>query len=168
MIVIRFTQQPPAIDFNGPDRLKDRPDAAHLQCCGIEGTLHLDTSPHQFGADVFQKLRILFQRKNVGKLQANDAARAFAAGLHTGPAVANDGDVLAQFLQDSDVASLEAFAERRQDHNRDYAPDDSEHRQETADLVGLQVLPDLRQDDHGSWGITSSGNLRIVSTLYFL
>src|SRR5882762_5101280 len=46
--------------------------------------------------------------------------------------------------------------------------DDSEHRQETADLVGLQVLPDLRQDDHGSWGITSSGNLRIVSTLYFL
>jgi len=43
------------------------------------------------------------------------------------------------------VAAAETFAGRRQDDDRDHSPQDAEHRQEAAQLVGAQVLQRLNE-----------------------
>ena len=58
------------------------------------------------------------------------------------------------------VAAPEALAGRRQDDDRDHAPQDAEHRQEAAQLVGAQVLE--RPDEGFAHGVTrlSDGELQ--------
>ena len=50
------------------------------------------------------------------------------------------------------VALLKAGAERREQHDRDHAPYDAEHRQEAAQLVRHQIGPGLsKQFAHKPW-----------------
>src|SRR5262249_33578481 len=97
----------------------------------------------------------------------NQAAGTFTTGLFTGTAIADDKNVFTELPKNSTVAALESFAESREDHDRNHAPRDAEHREKASYLVRLQILPDLRKDDHGC-GFSRSGKLRIVSTLNFL
>src|SRR5262245_6066585 len=74
---------------------------------------------------------------------ADFAAGALAARLHARPPAPDDADVLAQLEENFVVAAAETFAGRREDDNRDHAPQDAEHGQHAAHLVGAQVLKRL-------------------------
>src|SRR5262249_39790916 len=142
-VVVDLRKQTPAIDFDGPDLLKHRPHSTHLQCCGVVCALDRYTTSHDFRTLVFQQLRMGLQRNEIGHIETHHAACTLAARLLTGSSIADDQNVRAEFAQNPVVTALKAFAERRQDDDRDHTPHDSEHGEEASDLVGLQVLPDL-------------------------
>ena len=93
-----------------------------------------DATSRGFGGD----------RPRVVEREDDSTARAFAAGLQAGAAAPDDADVLAELEQDFVVAPAKAFAGRRQDDDRDHAPQDPEHRQEAAQLVGAKILEGLK------------------------
>src|SRR5207237_7017343 len=95
------------------------------------------------------------------------AAGALAAGLQAGAAAPDDPDVLAELAQHLVVAAAETLARRRQHDDRDHPPEDAEHREAAAQLVGAQILQ--RLDERFShratrlgFGIRDSGLERFV------
>src|SRR4030095_16386624 len=142
--------QASAIDLDRSNFLIDRPDPAHLKARGVERTLHAKIAFHDFGSDVLQQFRISLQGEHVFEFDANGTPCPLAAGLHAGAAVANDEDVAAEFPENRLVASLETFAKRGQDDNRNYSPHDAEHREEAPHLVVPQFVQHLRKNVHAS------------------
>jgi hypothetical protein len=57
-----------------------------------------------------------------------------------------DADVLAELLEHRRVAALKALTGGREHDHRHDTPEDAEHRQEAAQLVGAQILEDLDED----------------------
>src|SRR6516165_7319165 len=104
---------------------------------------------------------MLLQGKDVVDIQPYQTARAFTTDLLTRAPVADDENVLPEFAQDNVVPACESFSDCRKNHDRDDSPRDSKHREKTSHLVGFQVFPNLRQNDHS---FSNSGNFRIVST----
>ena len=100
----------------------------------------------QLGADDGDHVGLARQRARVVNGQQHTASGAFAARLHRRPAAPDDDDVPAELLEDVLVAAPEAFARRREDDDRDHAPEDPEHGEEAAQLVGAQVRDDLCKD----------------------
>ena len=99
--------------------------------------------PFELGADDGNHRRVGGQRPGIVERQDDLAAGAFAAGLQAGAAAPDDGDVPAEFEQDLVVAAAEPFAGRGEHDNRNHPPEDPEHRQDAAQLVGAQVLERL-------------------------
>jgi hypothetical protein len=95
------------------------------------------------GADDANHARLVLQRPNVVYGQKNPASGALAAHLQRRAAAPDDGDVAAQLFEDVRIAAAESLAGCRQNHDRDHAPQNPEHRQEAAQLVGAEVLKDL-------------------------
>src|SRR5205085_10928042 len=122
---------------------------------------------HDLRRHMFQQLRMFLKREHVADIDPDQAAGTFTTRLFTRAAISNDENVLAEFAQDSVVTALKTLTHCGENDNGDHAPRDAKHREETPDFVRLQILPDLRQDDH-CCGFSRSGNVRIVSTLYFL
>ena len=97
----------------------------------------------ELGADDGDHRRFGGNRARIVERQEDLAAGPLAAGLHAGAAAPDDADVLAELEQHLVVAAPEAFAGRREHDDRDHAPQDAEHREEAAQLVGAQVLDGL-------------------------
>ena len=131
------------LELDRADVLVLRLDAGDARGRGVVGALHLDAAALELGADDGDHRRLGGDRARVVERQEDLAAGALAAGLQAGAAAPDDADVLAELEQHLLVAAPESFAGRRQDDDRDHPPEDAEHREEAAQLVGAQVLERL-------------------------
>ena len=131
---------------------------------GVVRALDLHGAALDLGADHGDHRRLGGNRAGVVERQPDLPAGALAAGLHAGAAAPDDADVLAELAQHLVVAAPEPFAGGREDDDGDHAPQDAEHRQEAAQLVGAQVLEGL--DDgftHGWYRLGSSDGRTTLS-----
>src|SRR4029079_6272335 len=110
---------------------------------GIKSAFHPYTAAHDLRRDMFDELGVRLQCENIADIDQDQSARSLAAGLQAGSAVTDDQNVLAQFAQNSVIASLKAFAEGGENDDGNDAPNDSKHRQEAAHLVRFEIFPDL-------------------------
>src|SRR5262249_18902905 len=141
--VVLLIDQTSAINLDGPDVLMNGPYSAHLRGTGVESALGAHPPAHQFRRDVLEQFLFFLEGVNVVDVQADEFAGPLAAGLRAGAPVADNDDVFAELLQHVHIALLKASAQRGEQHDRDHAPDDAEHRQEAAQLVRHQVGPGL-------------------------
>src|SRR5262249_42862066 len=130
-------------ELDRADVLVLRLDAADLRARGVIGAFHLDAAARQLGADHFDHRRLRRNRARIVEREGDLTAGPLAAGLHARPAAPDDPDVLAELAEHLVVAAAEALAGRRQDDDRDHAPQDPEHRQEAAQLVRAKILEGL-------------------------
>ena len=128
------------LELDGADVLILRLDAGDARRRGVVGALHPDRATLDLRADHRDHRRLRGNRARIVEREHDLAAGALAAGLQARAAAPDDADVLAELAQHLLVAAPEAFAGRRQHDDRDHAPQDPEHRQEAAQLVGAQVL----------------------------
>src|SRR6185436_10861116 len=96
-----------------------------------------------FRTDNANHARLALQCTDVVDGEENSPSGPLAARLDGRAAAPHDGDVPPQLLEHVLIAASESFAGGRQDDDRDHAPQDPEHRQEAAKLVGAEILEHL-------------------------
>ena len=145
LLFVLPAEQAAVLELDRADVLVLRLDAGDADRGGVVGALHADAAGLELGADDGNHRRLGRERPRVVEREEDLPAGPFAAGLQARAAAPDDADVLAELAQDLLVALLEALAHRRQDDHRDHAPQDAEHRQDAAQLVGAQVLKGLNE-----------------------
>ena len=110
----------------------------HQQCCIVIGAMGTHRVLLQFRNRIFAVRRLGLHERYVGVLPVNGAPGALSPGLQAGAPVKHDHDVLTQILGLIFLPFAQAFSGGNHQHNRHDPPGNSEHREESAQLMRPQ------------------------------
>ena len=159
---VRPREVPAGLELDRSNRLILRLDAAHPCRRGVVRALYSHRSPFELGADDGNHRRLGGERAGVLERQDDLSSGPFAAGLQARPPAPDDRDVLAELEQHLVVAAPKPFASGREDDHRNHPPQNPEHGQEAAQLVGAQILERL---DEGFPHVAQDGRMTLSPSL---
>jgi hypothetical protein len=131
------------LEIQGADLLVGRLDPVDVRCRRVVTALHLESAALQLRRGDGDETGLLRYGARIVGRQADGAAGTLASRLEARSPAPHDPDVLAELAEDVLVPLAEALTGCREDDDGDDAPEDPEHGQEAAELVGSQVLERL-------------------------